>query len=160
MRGLSWVMAYYYKGACMGARVPSGPPSLRTGCQSWGWFYPSFYAPLASDLTDLRSVSLDMPLVRCPVHRSLGRSSARAAGFTISAHGATHGRAAECQVPVASPLPALQVHSSCSAKLLPVPLRRLMLEPTSSILDFYPKARAPAARLCMRTAVRRSSVST
>lgn len=47
MEGLHWVLQYYHNGV-----------------SSWNWFYPDFYAPLASDMAALRSV---------PVHFKRGR---------------------------------------------------------------------------------------
>jgi len=41
--GLSWCLAYYHRGCC-----------------SWGWYYPDFYAPLATDLKKLPSYSVDL----------------------------------------------------------------------------------------------------
>ena len=38
MEGLRWCLAYYHE-----------------GCASWDWYFPNFYAPLASDLIDLPS---------------------------------------------------------------------------------------------------------
>ena len=45
LQGLTWCLEYYHN-----------------GCRSWDWFYPDFYAPLASDLVQLPSfdVSLEM----------------------------------------------------------------------------------------------------
>jgi len=44
-QGLKWVAAYYYE-----------------GCRSWKWFFAYRYAPLASDLIDLASLDLTLPL--------------------------------------------------------------------------------------------------
>ena len=45
LEGLSWCLAYYHD-----------------GCASWDWYYPDFYAPLATDLVSLPSffISLDL----------------------------------------------------------------------------------------------------
>eukprot|EP00171_Calliarthron_tuberculosum_P020206 IDg20206t1 len=39
MEGLHWVLGYYHNGV-----------------STWNWFYPEFYAPLASDMLELRNV--------------------------------------------------------------------------------------------------------
>jgi len=41
LHGLHWCLFYYHN-----------------GCPSWNWFYPEYYSPLSSDLTDLSSIKI------------------------------------------------------------------------------------------------------
>ena len=45
LEGLCWCLAYYHD-----------------GCASWDWYYPDFYAPLASDLVGLESYTIELKL--------------------------------------------------------------------------------------------------
>jgi len=45
LEGLSWCLAYYHEGCC-----------------SWNWYFPDFYAPLATDLVDLDSYEISLEL--------------------------------------------------------------------------------------------------
>jgi len=45
LEGLSWCLAYYHN-----------------GCASWEWYYPDFYGPLLSDMTDLDSHEITLEI--------------------------------------------------------------------------------------------------
>ncbi len=45
LSGLCWCLAYYHE-----------------GCRSWNWYFPEFYAPLATDLVDLASYEVELEL--------------------------------------------------------------------------------------------------
>lgn len=88
VRGLCWVLAYYYK-----------------GCPDWQWFYPFHYAPFAEDMRSIMNINLD---------------------FNSSA-------------PPFKPLEQLMgVFPEKSASALPQSWRKLMSDPESPIIDFYP----------------------
>ncbi|KNE71058.1 hypothetical protein AMAG_15312 [Allomyces macrogynus ATCC 38327] len=57
VEGLCWVLHYYY-----------------LGCASWTWFYPYHYAPLAQDMRDLASMSVqfDLGAPFMPVEQLMG----------------------------------------------------------------------------------------
>ncbi len=57
LEGLVWVLKYYYQGCC-----------------SWKWFFPAFYAPLASDLAKITCDELKFELGRPfrPLEQLLG----------------------------------------------------------------------------------------
>lgn len=87
MEGLHWVLQYYHNGV-----------------SSWNWFYPNFYAILASDMRDLRSVKV---------------SFRRGKPFR----------------PLTQLMSVLPPESS---QFLPAPMRDLMTNPHSPVVDFYP----------------------
>lgn len=85
--GLHWCLQYYHRGVT-----------------SWNWFYPEFYAPLASDMVGLRSVRVSFNK-----------------GKPFS--------------PITQLMAVLPPHS---AQFLPLPMRNLMISPSSPVSDFYP----------------------
>lgn len=88
VRGLCWVLAYYYK-----------------GCPDWQWFYPFHYAPFAEDMRSIMTIDLN---------------------FNYSA-------------PPFKPLEQLMgVFPERSASALPQSWHKLMSDPESPIIDFYP----------------------
>lgn len=88
VRGLCWVLAYYYK-----------------GCPDWQWFYPFHYAPFAEDMRSIMTIDLNF----------------------------------NSEAPPFRPLEQLMgVFPEKSASALPPSWRKLMSDPESPIIDFYP----------------------
>lgn len=88
VRGLCWVLAYYYK-----------------GCPDWQWFYPFHYAPFAEDMRSIMNIPLNF----------------------------------NSKAPPFKPLEQLMsVFPEKSAGALPESWRKLMSDPHSPIIDFYP----------------------
>lgn len=88
VRGLCWVLAYYFK-----------------GCQDWQWFYPFHYAPFAEDMRSIMTIELNF----------------------------------KPEEPPFKPLEQLMgVFPEKSAAALPKSWRKLMSDPESPIIDFYP----------------------
>jgi 5'-3' exoribonuclease 1 len=97
MEGLHWVMNYYHN-----------------GCQSWDYFFPHLYSPLATDLVNLAELY----------------SEPDEEGFC--------GWDFEKGTPFPSLAQLLSVLPPQSADLLPKPLAELMLHPSSPLLEYYP----------------------
>ncbi|XP_011451785.3 5'-3' exoribonuclease 2 [Magallana gigas] len=88
VRGLCWVLRYYYQ-----------------GCASWKWYFPYHYAPFASDFVNIGQLSNSFEKQTVPFR----------------------------------PLEQLMgVFPAASKKHLPVTWQRLMCDPESPIIDFYP----------------------
>lgn len=100
LEGLHWVLNYYHH-----------------GCQSWDWFFPHLYSPLATDLVNLDEFYQDDD----PVNDK---------GFKAF------------QFNQGDPFPSLaqllSVLPPQSATLLPKPLGELMLQPFSPLIEYYP----------------------
>lgn len=87
MEGLHWVLQYYHNGV-----------------SSWNWFYPGFYAVLATDMVNLRTAKVSFQ----------------------------RGRPFRPLTQLMAVLPPE------SAQFLPEPMRDLMTNPYSPVVDFYP----------------------
>ncbi|XP_062095563.1 5'-3' exoribonuclease 3-like isoform X2 [Humulus lupulus] len=111
--GLCWVMHYYYEGV-----------------SSWQWFYPYHYAPFASDLKDLSQLSIKFELGSPfkPFNQLLGVFPAARYCINFSY--------------LFFSLVKFQLlntsYTNCSSHALPEPYRKLMTDPNSPIIDFYP----------------------
>ncbi|KRT81802.1 hypothetical protein AMK59_5284 [Oryctes borbonicus] len=89
VRGLCWVLRYYYQ-----------------GCASWKWYFPYHYAPFASDFINISGLSTEFEAGTKPFE----------------------------------PLQQLMgVFPAASSKHVPAPWAKLMSDPDSSIIDFYPE---------------------
>jgi 5'-3' exonuclease len=97
IEGLHWVMNYYHN-----------------GCQSWSWYFPYLYAPLATDMVNLREFY----------------SNADDEGFCSFEF--------EKGEPIPSLAQLLSVLPPQSADLLPKPLAELMIHPSSPLTSYYP----------------------
>lgn len=97
MEGLHWNLNYYHN-----------------GCQSWDWFFPGFYAPLATDIVNLSEFYTEVD----------------EEGFSTFEFEQTE--------PIPSLAQLLSVLPPQSADLLPKPLAELMLHPSSPIKEYYP----------------------
>mmetsp|Transcript_12959 Transcript_12959/g.14877 ORF Transcript_12959/g.14877 Transcript_12959/m.14877 type:complete len:631 (+) Transcript_12959:409-2301(+) len=100
LEGLHWVLNYYHN-----------------GCQSWDWFFPHLYSPLASDMVDLDHF-YDKP--------------ANDAESGYKSFPFNNGK------PFPSLGQLLSVLPPQSANLLPPSFAELMLEPSSPIAEYYP----------------------
>eukprot|EP00188_Purpureofilum_apyrenoidigerum_P005351 Plantae.Rhodophyta-Purpureofilum_apyrenoidigerum.ctg6890.p1 GENE.Plantae.Rhodophyta-Purpureofilum_apyrenoidigerum.ctg6890~~Plantae.Rhodophyta-Purpureofilum_apyrenoidigerum.ctg6890.p1 ORF type:complete len:679 (+),score=115.02 Plantae.Rhodophyta-Purpureofilum_apyrenoidigerum.ctg6890:186-2222(+) len=87
VEGLHWVLQYYHN-----------------GCPSWNWYYKYFYAPLASDMRNLKSYR---------VRFKKGK-------------------------PFRPLTQLLAVLPPDSADFLPIPFKKLMIEESSTVIEFYP----------------------
>ncbi|CAK1547505.1 unnamed protein product [Leptosia nina] len=88
VRGLCWVLRYYYQ-----------------GCASWKWYFPYHYAPFASDFVNICGLSTKFEKGTKPFR----------------------------------PLEQLMgVFPAASSQHVPQPWAKLMSDPNSSIIDFYP----------------------
>ena len=97
MEGLHWVMNYYHN-----------------GCQSWNYYFPHLYSPLATDMVNIHEF-----------YDEIDEDGFAAFKF-------------EMGTPFPSLAQLLSVLPPQSADLLPKPLAELMLHPASPLLEYYP----------------------
>jgi 5'-3' exoribonuclease 1 len=98
MEGLHWVLNYYHN-----------------GCQSWEWFFPHLYSPLATDMVNLNEFYND------------DDDDAEFKSFKF-----------QLGEPFPSLAQLLSVLPPQSSALLPPALGELMLHPSSPLISYYP----------------------
>jgi 5'-3' exoribonuclease 1 len=107
LEGLHWVLNYYHN-----------------GCQSWDWYFPHLYSPLATDMVNLHEFYED-----AEEEKKEGESAA-SSGFKTFPF--------EMGTPFPSLGQLLSVLPPQSAGLLPSALGELMLDLSSPLIPFYP----------------------
>jgi hypothetical protein len=120
VRGLSWVMRYYF-----------------LGCQSWEWYYPHHYAPFAIDIAQaLRDLVASI--------RTGDASSSTGTSSSTPTQDALPGpTSSQCfQFQLSQPFRPLEqlvaVLPPVSVMILPKALRPLVTEPTSPLHPYFP----------------------
>lgn len=98
MEGLHWVLNYYHN-----------------GCQSWEWYFPHLYSPLATDMVNLNEF----------YHEDDDDAEFKSFKFQIGE-------------PFPSLAQLLSVLPPQSSSLLPPALGELMLHPSSPLISYYP----------------------
>jgi len=102
LEGLHWVLAYYHQ-----------------GCQTWDWYFPHLYSPLATDLVNLHEF-----------YEPSEKEGSDDDGFRAFPF--------EQTIPFPSLAQLLSVLPPQSSDLLPGPLAELMVHPSSPIAEYYP----------------------
>jgi 5'-3' exonuclease len=131
LTGLRWVFHYYYK-----------------GCSSWSWHYPFHHPPLLTELAklplELYSLDQSSPMNHTASSHQITLTSTQNGQKTTTTHPplSSHHYVTTSLYSNSKPvLPfeqLLSVFPAQSSHALPKPYAKLMTDPDSPIIDFYP----------------------